>query len=176
MLHKRTTLAKKGRETTMDRLNIRDFDIADWQDEARVDRLCVELLKHFHNDLLKVQQCEALEAGSLARGADYFLREFIIGDRQENLFEIEPKRVRQFAGNWYIIRNMEPNMEELTDLLFGIDAFYCWCTDNSLFNGQKQKEIHRLCRSFDDYRMRIETFWEITENYDEWDSAVSLKD
>ena len=110
----------------MSTLNIRDFDIVDWQDESRVDQLCQETLQLFHRSLLDEQQCEPLEAGSLARGADYFLREFVIGDRQDNIFEIKPVRIHQFAGNWYIIKNMEPNMEELTDLLFGIDAFYSW--------------------------------------------------
>jgi hypothetical protein len=160
----------------MDTVNTPDFDIADWQDEARVDRLCVELLKQFHRNLLDEQQCEPLEAGSLARGADYFLREFIIGDRQENIFNIAPKRVRQFAGNWYIIKNMEPNMEELTDLLFGIDAFYSWCSDTGLYDNQRQTEIRELSRAFDSYKERIESFWEITDNYNEWDSAISLKD
>lgn len=160
----------------MDTLNIRDYDIADWKDEARVDRLCLEVLQKFHHNLLNAQQSEPLEAGSLARGADYFLREFIIGDRQENIFEIAPKRIHQFAGNWYIIKNMEPNMEELTDLLFGVDAFYSWCTDIGMYDEQRQKEIHDFCRALDSYRERIESFWEITDNYAEWDSNISLKD
>jgi hypothetical protein len=159
----------------MDRLNIRGFDVANWQDEARVDRLCVELLKKFHRSLLDEQQTEPLEAGNLARGADYFLREFIIGDRQENIFDITPKRVRQFAGNWYIIKNMEPNMEELTDLLFGIDAFYSWCTDIGHYDDELQKQIQSYCQDLDLYRERIEKFWDITDNYSEWDSAISLK-
>ena len=154
--------------------NIRDFDVADWQDESRVDALCTELLKQFHQHLLEEQQCDPLEAGSLARGADYFLREFIIGDRQENIFEIEPKRIRQFAGNWYIIRNMEPNMEELTDLLFGADTFYSWLTDSGLYNDQKQKELRELCRAHDTYRERIKSFWDITDNYNDWHNEIPL--
>ena len=160
----------------MDTTIIRDFDVTDWQDESRVDRLCLTILQQFHRSLLDEQQCEPLEAGSLARGADYFLREFIIGDRQDNIFEIDPKRVRQFAGNWYIIKNMEPNMEELTDLLFGIDAFYSWSTNSGLYNNQSQKEIREFCRALDDYRTRIESFWAITDNYAEWDCEISLKD
>lgn len=160
----------------MNRLNIRDFDVADWKDEARVDRLCREILQQFHQNLLDEHQSEPLEAGSLARGADYFLREFIIGEQQENIFEIAPKRVRQFAGNWYIIKNMEPNMEELTDLLFGIDAFYSWCADSGLYEEQAQIEIRDYCRALDDYRSRIESFWEITDNYTEWDSEIPIKD
>ena len=160
----------------MDAPNIRDFDIADWKDEHRVDELCLAVLKQFHRNLLDEQKCEPLEAGCLARGADYFLREFIIGDRQENIFEVGPKRVLQFAGNWYIIKNMEPNMEELTDLVFGVEAFYSWCVDTGLYNEQFQIEIREFCQDLDNYRERIESFWEITDNYSEWDSAVSLKD
>ena len=160
----------------MSTLNIRDFDIADWQDESRVDSLCQTALQQFHRNLLDEQQCEPLEAGTLARGADYFLREFIIGDRQDNIFEIDPKRVRQFAGNWYIIKNMEPNMEELTDLLFGTDAFYRWAADSGLYDRQRQKELREFCRMFDNYRERIESFWGITDNYSEWDNDISIKD
>ncbi len=158
----------------MSTLNIRDFDIVDWQDESRVDQLCQETLQLFHRSLLDEQQCEPLEAGSLARGADYFLREFVIGDRQDNIFEIKPVRIHQFAGNWYIIKNMEPNMEELTNLLFGIDAFYSWASNSGLYNSQEQKEIRDLCRALDNYRERIESFWDITDNYTEWDSEIPL--
>lgn len=160
----------------MTTLNVRDFDVTDWKDEIRVDKLCLEVLQKFHRDLLDEQKCEPLEAGSMARGADYFLREFIIGDRQENIFDIDPKRVQQFAGNWYIIKNMEPNMEELSDLLFGVDAFYNWCSKIGQINDQKQKEIHAFCQADDSYRERIESFWAITDNYSEWDSEISLKD
>ncbi len=160
----------------MTTLNVRDFDVSDWKDETRVDKLCLEVLQKFHRDLLDGQKCDPLEAGSMARGADYFLREFIIGDRQENIFAIASKRVQQFAGNWYIIKNMEPNMEELSDLLFGIDAFYNWCSRIGQFDDQKQKEIHEFCQAHDSYQVRIESFWAITDNYSEWDSAISLKD
>ncbi len=158
----------------MNTLKITDFDVADWQDESRVDKLCQEVLRQFHRNLLDEQKCEPLEAGSLARGADYFLREFIIGDRQNNIFEIDPIRVRQFAGNWYIIKNMEPNMEELTDLLYGIDAFYNWATDSTLYNSQQQKDLNDYCQEFDSYRERIESFWAITDNYTEWDSEIPI--
>jgi hypothetical protein len=160
----------------MTTLNVRDFDITDWKDEIRVDKLCLEVLQKVHRDLLDEQKCEPLEAGSMARGADYFLREFIIGDRQDNIFEIAPKRVQQFAGNWYIVKNMEPNMEELSDLLFGVDAFYSWCSKIGQINAQKQKEIHDFCLAHDNYRERIESFWAITDNYSEWDSEISLND
>ncbi len=159
----------------MTTLNIRDFDVTDLSDEIRVDSLCQKILKKFHRDLLEEQDCDPLEAGSLARGADYFLREFIIADRQDNIFEIDPKRVQQFAGNWYIIKNMEPNMEELTDLLFGIDAFYSWCVKIGQYNKLAQKQIHEFCRGGDHYRARIERFWEITDNYAEWDSEIPLR-
>lgn len=159
----------------MNTVNIRDFDVENWQDEARVDRLCQSVLQQFHSNLLNEQKSDPLEAGLLARSADYFLREFIIGERQENIFNILPIRVRQFAGNWYIIKNMEPNMEELTNLLFGIDSFYSWATDSGLYKEQDQKEIREFCRAFDEYRDRIESFWDITDNYASWDSAIPLK-
>ncbi len=158
----------------METLNISDFDVVNWQDESRVDQLCQEVLQRFHRNLLDEQKCEPLEAGSLARGADYFLREFIIGDRQNNIFEIDPIRVRQFAGNWYIIKNMEPNMEELTDLLYGIDAFYNWATDSNLYNSQQQKDLNAYCQELDSYRERIESFWAITDNYTEWYSEIQI--
>jgi hypothetical protein len=160
----------------MDTVTIREYDVANWQDEARVDRLCQSVLRQFHSTLLNEQQCDPIEAGLLARSADYFLREFIVGDRQENIFEILPIRVHQFAGNWYIIKNMEPNMEELTDLMFGIDSFYSWAADSGLYKEQDQMEIRNFCRALDVYRERIESFWEISDNYADWDSEIPLKD
>ncbi len=104
-----------------------NFDIDDLQDEIRVDELCGRLLRFFYLDLMEREAMSSAEAGALAHGADYFLREFIIPDRRENIFELRPGRVRQFAGTWYIIRNMEPNMAELTGILNGVEAFYRYC-------------------------------------------------
>jgi len=153
------------------------FDIADWKDEARVDALCVEMLKSFHQHLAEEQQIEPLLAGSLARGADYFLREFIIGDRQDNLLELAPERVRQFAGHWYIIRTLEPNMTELGDILAGISAFYTWCEKTGRVEHWRTQQIAERCKELTYYEGRIDSFWDIRDDgYVAWQQACPLTD
>jgi len=153
------------------------FDIADWRDEARVDALCVELLKSFHHHLAEEIGMDPLEAGALARGADYFLREFVIGDRQDNLLELPPQRVRQFAGHWYIIRTMEPNMTELGGILGGVAAFYTWCESTGRVEHWRCQNIVLHCRALEEYAARIESFWEIRDDgFIAWQNSCPLTD
>ena len=155
----------------------RNFAIKDLQDEIRVDELCRRLLRFFYLDLVEESGLPPAEAGSLANGADYFLREYIIPDRRENIFDLRPGRVRQFAGNWYIIRNMEPNMAELTGILQGIEAFYRYCGKIGKSDAGLVREVEKDCRELDFYRRRIESFWAIEgDGYFAWQRECPLDD
>lgn len=153
------------------------FDIASLEDEIRADQLCVELLKQFCTYLSEQEDEDPLTAGALARGADHFLREFIIGDRRENLFRLSPERVRQFAGNWYIVKTLEPNMAELGDILDGVAAFYDWLAKLGLYDSGQAEKITWHCRQLDFYQQRIDQFWDIKDDgYSSWNRACPLPD
>ena len=153
------------------------FDIADLQDEIRADRLCHRLLEVFYLDLVEEERTAPAAASLLAYGANYFLREFVIPDRQQNIFTLPPQAVRKFAGNWYIVRNMEPNLAELSDILRGVDAFYRFCSRTGKVSRDRAEAISRECAELDFYRRRIETFWAIEDDgYHAWERECSLKD
>ncbi len=153
------------------------FNITCLEDEIRADQLCTELLKPFHAYLMEQQDEDPLSAGTLARGADHFLREFVIGDRRENPFHLQPERVRQFAGNWYIIKTLEPNIAELGDILEGVAAFYRWLADQNLYDTAQAEKVTWHCQQLDFYQQRIDQFWEIEgDGYSNWNSACPLPD
>lgn len=137
--------------------------------EITVDHRCAALLKQFHANLLK-EGIEALDAGQIALGADYFLREFVIGTCRENLFELEPIRVRQFAGHWYIIKTLEPNLKELTQILQGVAIFYTYLQQQGAVDSATLEKIKTNSTDIDFYRRRIEGFWEISgdDGYPQW--------
>ncbi len=153
-----------------------DFDIRSLEDEIRVDELCSRLLRLFHQDLLH-RAVPPQEAGALAQGADYFLREFVIPDRRENIFGLASERIRQFAGNWYIIKTLEPNMAELTGILRGVAEFYEYCRRLDKVSAEFLSGVRRECDDLDYYRRRIDSFWAIEEDgYFAWERECSLKD
>ncbi len=155
----------------------KNFDIGNLQDEIRVDALCERFLRLFHRHLIEGKGFAVGEAGSLTRGADYFLRDFIIPDRRENIFALHPKRVRQFAGNWYIVKNLEPNMAELVQILAGVQAFYGFCREIGKVPPARAEEVEKECAAHAYYRERIDRFWEIEDNaYMSWEQECSLKD
>lgn len=155
----------------------KNFDVADLQDEIRVDELCSRLLRFFCQHLIQQEGISPAEAGTLAQGADYFLREFVIPDRRENIFALRPGRVRQFAGNWYIIRNLEPNMAELTGILRGVAAFYHYARQKGKVSSELADRVAEECRDLPFYSQRIESFWEIQgDGYIAWEKECSLKE
>ncbi len=152
-----------------------NFQIVDLDSEIRADRFCSALLKHFHQFLLGTLNLEPLEAGSQAAGADYFLREFMIGKRRDNIFNASAEQVLQFAGNWYIISNLEPNMEELSVMLRGTASFYRYCAEHNLSTPENSEQIKQTCNKIDYFQERIETFHNISgDGYSAWDKACPL--
>lgn len=153
------------------------FNISTLEDEIRADRLCADLLRAFVLCLTTEEALEPARAGALAHGADYFLREFIIADRRENIYTPRPGRVRQFAGNWYIIKTLEPNLLELGGILEGVVAFYHFCLKNGRITAETLETLKAECADLAFYKQRIEDFWNITgDGYRRWCDGCSLQD
>lgn len=157
-------------------LNKNDFNIVSFDDEIRVDKRCVGLLRHFNQYLTCQKGLTPEQAGELCHGADYFLREFMIADRRDNLFRASAERVRQFAGHWYIIRTPEPNLTELRRVLKGTAWFYSYLAEQSLVDLQVCREIARQCDATDYYQSRIDDFWAIEgDGFEAWRQACPLE-
>lgn len=153
------------------------FAIDTLDDEIRADRLCHELLRRFALELTAGDQFSPPEAGALAHGADYFLREFVIGERRENILQLRPERVRQFAGNWYIVRNLEPNLQELLGILEGVNVFYQYLAEQGLISSSLAATIRELAADSDYYNARIESFWAIEgDGFTRWDRDCPFGD
>ena len=156
-------------------LNKKDYNIDNLDAEIRVDKLCVDLLRHLYQDLIQKNQTAPEQAGEFCHGADYFLREFIIADRHVNLFATEASHVRQFAGHWYIIRTPEPNLTELKSILSGTAEFYRFLVRQELITQALADEIAAQCQQIDYYQQRIEDFWAIAgDGYNSWRQACPL--
>lgn len=152
------------------------FAITSLADEIRADRACHELLKRFAVDLA-TGGLDPGEAGALAHGADYFLREFLIGERRENLLQLPPGRIRQFAGNWYIIRNLEPNLAELCKILEGLVAFYRYLAEQGLVSAAMADQVLAESADLPWFQARIDAFWAITgDGYQAWVQGCPLAD
>jgi len=151
-----------------------DFNINDLDSEIRADQHCSKLLKQFHQQLLQ-DGIDPLEAGQLAHGADYFLRDFVIADRQMNIFQIDHNHIRQFAGHWYITKTLEPNIKELATLLQGVAVFCTYLLQQQLVQQDIHQQIQTATADLDFYQQRIEQFWDITDDgYYQWCAACPL--
>jgi hypothetical protein len=146
-----------------------DFNIASLADEIRVDRLCQELLQDFHRYLLEELAVKPLKAGTLRRGSDYFLRDFVVDSLRANIFTVAAAQVRGFAGNWYIHRALEPNASELADILEGIAAFYRFSAAHGWVDQARMTAIADCCAEVEFYRERIESFHQLAgDDYPAW--------
>ena len=157
-------------------VNKDDFRLGTLDDELRVDGLCKELLGRFYSQLLKDGVSPA-KATMLANGADHFLRDFVVSIKQRNLFDDQAGLVRQFAGNWYIMNTLEPNIGELSGHLAGIRSFYRFLRSHELISAEYLDQIERACDDEKYYASRIDSFWEIKgDGYLAWERECTLKD
>ncbi|WP_298439997.1 hypothetical protein [Geobacter sp.] len=158
------------------RVNKDDFAIASVDDEIRADGLCRKLLSRFYFSLLEAGM-SAEEATALANGADYYVRDFVVGYKHRNLFDERPGIVRQFAGNWYIVNTIEPSIEELAGHLAGVRAFYRFLAVRGDISAGFGAAVERECGELAYYDGRIRSFWEIEGGgYVEWERECTLKD
>jgi hypothetical protein len=158
------------------KINKRDFDQVTIEDALRVDNLCQDLLMKFYQWMLD-NGVDAVEATSHARGADYFLRDFVVDIKQRNIFSEIAGTVRQFAGNWYIVNTLEPDLEVLFRHLEGVRRFYGFLHICGLISDWFLKEVERECDDHDFYRERLDSFWEIRgDGFLVWERKCSLKD
>lgn len=157
-------------------VNPDDFAIDTVEDEIRADGLCQKLLKRFYLSLLEGGMSPR-EATALANGADYYVRDFVVGYKHRNLFDGRPGTVRQFAGNWYIVNTLDPTVEELAGHLRGMRAFYRFLADRGDIDGSFLAAVERECDDIGYYDVRIKSFWEIEgDGYGAWERECSLKD
>ncbi|WP_298268251.1 hypothetical protein [Geobacter sp.] len=158
------------------RINKDDFAIASVEDEIRADGLCRKLLSRFYFSLLEAGMSPE-EATALANGADYYVRDFVVGYKHRNLFDERPEIVRQFAGNWYIVNTIEPSIEELAGHLAGVRAFYRFLAARGDISAPFGAAVERECDELAYYDDRIRSFWEIEGGgYVEWERECTLKD
>lgn len=157
-------------------LTKQDFDITSDEDEIRVDGICRELLREFHGYLLE-RGTPPLEAGSLAHGADYYLRDFLVACLRDNLLDERPGKVRRFAATWYIISTLEPNGEELVGYLKGVREFYRFLYALGGISALCLQQAELECGDMPYYEERIESFLAITgDGYSTWAKECPLKD
>jgi len=165
-----------GQEVTFIALcDSKNYDIASLEDEIRADQHTRLLLKKFHLWLLETRGKEPLEAGYLAAGADYFLREFLIGAKRLNIFDGNGQYLRHFGGNWYIINNLEPNLAELSPMLTGAALFYSYCAEQRIYPPDKAAELSLVAKDTQFFKERIASFHQIEgDGYQSWDRDCPL--
>ncbi|RNC65289.1 MAG: hypothetical protein ED859_17630 [Desulfuromonadales bacterium] len=156
-------------------INKDEFTIVTVDDEIRADGLCRKLLSRFYYALLEAGM-EAHEATALASGADYYVRDFVVGYKHRSLFDEQTGIVRQFAGNWYIVNTIEPSLDVLAGYLAGVRAFYRFLFDLGLISGQFLSAMEEECGDIAWYEGRIRSFWAIEgDGYLAWERECSLK-
>ncbi len=156
-------------------VNKGDFDLGSLEDELRVDGLCKNVLKSFYFHLLE-EGLSPEQATLLANSADYYVRDFVVDCRRRNLFDERAGLVRQFAGNWYIVNTIEPDIAQLAAHLDGIRAFYRFLRSRGLVSEEFLQEIEKECADTEFYAGRIASFWEIKgDGYAAWERECSLK-
>jgi hypothetical protein len=143
-------------------------------EELQADRECTRILREFHTSLIE-QDCDPLEAGSLAQGADYFLRDFLISACHRSIFTPQKECVKQFAGHWYIVNNLEPSVAELEPILQGVAAFYSFLARRNQVNPQLARRIKNDCEDIEWFKRRLEEFWAIKDDgYRHWRAQCPL--
>ena len=152
-----------------------DFLLQGDDDFARVDGLCRELLLAFYHDLVASGTPEEM-ATPLASSADYFVRDFLVDNRQLSPFAVTPEQVRQFAATWYIINTVEPSAQEIDSHLAGVASFCRYLAADGYLTSDQVAAIEAECGRSEYFASRITSFWNLAKDgYPAWEAECTLK-
>ncbi len=153
-----------------------EFNLYAPDDFLRVDHLCKGLLFRFYEQLQR-EGLSPEEATVLASGADYFIRDFVVDHKMFNIFDEMPGIVRQFAGNWFIINSVEPDIAQLARHLHGIRAFYRFLHNHRMISAAYLWNVEKECDDLSYYERRIASFLDIEgDGYFAWEKECSLQE
>lgn len=152
-----------------------DFDFETLDDELRVDDLCRNLLRQFYTYLQQQLGLTPAKASELAYSADYYVRDYLLDFLRSNILRPEPSQLRRFAGNWYIVKNLEPEYSVLERHLMAVGAFYGFLAASGMITQEDLLSVESELSDRDYYRARIESFLKIKgEGLEAWDSDCPL--
>jgi len=152
-----------------------DFDFSDIEEELAVDERCRTLLNRFYMDLLGRGLSEG-EASELAFCADYYLRDYLLDFSRQNVVRPRPGIIRFYAGNWFIIKTLDPEMSVLETHLKAISELYVFLHRQHYISKEELDYLLDEAGQTEFYRQRIESFLKIKgDGYIEWGSACPLE-
>lgn len=148
------------------------YHITCLQDEVTADQNCHLLLKDFAHYEVACGRQTPQEAGKLAHGADYFLRDFIIGYCRSHIFTFGPEQVYQFGGHWYMLKALHPEFSELNSILKAVKAFAWFCYEHKLRDLSSAQAVAATCDEKAFFEQRLEAFFNLSaDDYPAWQQA-----
>jgi len=151
-----------------------DFDFSDLEEELRVDDRCRSLLNSFYADLLS-RGIDEQTASNWAFCADYYLRDYLLDFSRQNVLRPRPGVVKSFAGNWFITRHLNPEIDALTNHLKAVDELYRYLQTQQYITTEELEYLLSETGQIDYYRNRIDSFLAINgDGFLEWDMACPL--
>jgi hypothetical protein len=152
-----------------------DFDFADMEEELRVDERCRSLLNRFYADLIN-SGVTTQHASDLAFCADFYLRDYLLDFSRQNVVRPRPGIVRYFAGNWFIIKTLDPEIAVLELHLEAIAELYRFLHRQHYISRDELEYLLAETAQTDFYRQRIESFLSIYgDGYIAWDAECPLE-
>lgn len=153
-----------------------DFDFSDLEEELRVDDRCRSLLNSFYADLL-ARGIEEQVASDWAFCADYYLRDYLLDYSRQNVIRPKPGIVKSFAGNWFITRNLKPEIDALEKHLKAVNELYRYLQTQHYITTEELESLQSETCQIDYYRKRIDSFLAINgDGFLEWDMECPLGD
>jgi hypothetical protein len=152
-----------------------DFDFEDIDEELRADNNCRALLNRFYMDLLS-RGISDQDASELAFCADYYLRDYLLDHLRQNIVRPRTGIVRFFAGNWFIVKTLDPEIAVLEKHLKAIAELYQFLHRQHCISKDELDYLLGEAGQTEFYKKRIDSFLEICgEGYNSWGSECLLE-
>lgn len=141
-----------------------EFELRGEDDFVRLDGLCAELLRDFYAWLQEEAggARDPIAASPLAHAADRYVRDFLVDFLESGPTDDDPKRVRQYLGNWYIVQTLEPTHEEVETILDALERLYAFLPSTGLLDERAAAGFRGAISDRTFYHRRLEEFWELT--------------
>jgi hypothetical protein len=99
----------------------------------------------------------------------YVMNYFFVYEDMLSVLETDDSTIRKFLGNWYIRKNMTPNMKEIKEILSALFEFFEFLCKRELITAEQFENIKLVCKDKEWFEYRLKTYKTTdTKGFKEW--------
>ena len=128
------------------------------EEENRQWEITQIVFDEFEEYLRKKSYNDKLVQRQLEYSSFFVMSYFFVYEDELSVLDSDDSTIRKFLGNWYIRKNMSPNMKEIKEILSALFDFFEFLCKRELITEEQFETIKQVCKDKEWFENRLKTY------------------